>query len=187
MKPAFKSLVVAALLASAGFATFAQSPMAEQRAMMGEGGMMRHDGKGGMRKMDPAKMEAMVAKHLDALKTKLKITAAQEGAWTTFTAAMKPAARTMDPYPDRAEMDKLTTPERIDKMHDLRKQHMADMQTAMDQRDAATKTFYAALSAEQKKVFDSEHARMGGRHGDDRGSKMPPKADKKAPPAAPKQ
>ena len=189
MKPAFKSLVVAGLLASAGFAAFSQntSPMADHRAMMGDGGMVQHKGKDGMRKMDPAKMEAMVTKRLDALKAKLKISAAQEGAWTAFTAAMKPTARTMDQYPDRAELDKLTTPERIDKMHDLRKQHMADMQTAMDQRDAATKTFYAALNAEQKKVFDSEHARMGGRHGDNRGPKMPPKADKKAPPAAPKQ
>ncbi|OGB32696.1 MAG: hypothetical protein A3F78_07760 [Burkholderiales bacterium RIFCSPLOWO2_12_FULL_61_40] len=184
MKPAFKSLVVAGLLASAGFATFAQnpSPMADHRAMMGDGGMMRHEGKDGMRKM-----EAMVAKRLDALKAKLKITTAQEGAWTAFAAAMKPAARTMNQYPDRAELDKLTTPERIDKMHELRKQHLTDMTAAMDKRDEATKTFYAALNAEQKKVFDSEHARMGGRHGGDRGPKMPPKADKKAPPAAPKQ
>ncbi|MDP3652224.1 MAG: Spy/CpxP family protein refolding chaperone [Rhodoferax sp.] len=189
MKPAFKSLAVAALLACAGFAAFAQntSPMADHRAMMGDGGMAQHEGKDGRRKMDPAKMEAMVAKHLDALKAKLKITAAQEGAWTTFAAAMKPAPRSVNQYPDRAEMDKLTTPERIDKMHNLRKQHMTDMQTAMDQRDEAIKTFYAALNAEQKKVFDSEHARMGGRHGDDRGPQMPPKADKKAPPATPKQ
>lgn len=188
MKPAFKSLVVAALLASAGFSTFAQnsSPMADHQSMVGEGGMVHHEGKGGMHKMDPAKMEAMVAKHLDALKAKLKITAAQEGAWTAFAAAMKPATHTMDQHPDRAELDKLTTPERIDKMHELRKQHMADMAAAMDKRDEATKTFYAVLSAEQKKIFDSEYARMG-HHGGERGEKMPSKADKKAPPAAPKQ
>lgn len=189
MKPAFKSLVIAGLLATAGFATFAQnsSPMADHRAMMGDGGMAQHEGKDGRRKMDPAKMEAMVAKRLDALKAKLKISAAQESAWTAFATAMKPPARGKNQYPDRAEMDKLTTPERIDKMRDLRKQHMADMQTAMDQRDEATKTLYAALSAEQKKVFDSEHARMGGRHGGERGPKMPPMADKKAPSPAPKQ
>lgn len=189
MKPVFKSLVVAGLLASAGFATFAQnsSPMADHRTMMGDGGMMHHEGKDGWRKMDPAKMEAMVAKHLDALKAKLKITAAQEGAWAAFAAAMKPPVHTMGQHPDRAELDKLTTPERIDKMHELRKQHMADMTAAMDKRDEATKTFYATLGAEQKKVFDSEYAHMGRSHGDDHGKKMPPKADKKAPPAAPKQ
>jgi hypothetical protein len=34
----------------------------------------------------------------------------------------------------------------------------------MDKREDATKTFYAALDAEQKKVFDTEHARMGAHH-----------------------
>ena len=50
---------------------------------------------------------------------------------------------------------------RIDKMKALRTQHMTDMNAAMDKRDQATKTLYAALSPEQQKVFDSEHARMG--------------------------
>jgi hypothetical protein len=66
----------------------------------------------------------------------------------------------MGKHPDRAEMDKLTTPERIDKMRAMHKEHMAKMETAMDQRAEATKTLYAALSAEQKKIFDDEHAKM---------------------------
>jgi hypothetical protein len=133
--------------------------------MMKEGGMMRHGDQGRMGKMDPSKMEAMVTRHLAQLKTKLKITAAQEPAWTTFAAAMKPTGGMMEKREaERAEMAKLTTPERIDKMHSLRAQHMADMNAAMDKRDEATKTFYATLTAEQKKTFDAEHARMGG-HG----------------------
>ncbi|MFY8043464.1 MAG: Spy/CpxP family protein refolding chaperone, partial [Rhodoferax sp.] len=47
----------------------------------------------------------------------------------------------------------------------LRTQHMTDMQAEMTKRDDATKAFYATLSPEQKKVFDAESARMGGKHG----------------------
>jgi hypothetical protein len=106
-------------------------------------------------------MAQMHAKHLADLKAKLKITASQEAAWTTFTEAMKPPAGMMGKHPDRAEMDKLTTPERIDKMRAMHKEHMAEMEAAMDKRADATKTFYAALSTEQKKTFDAEHAKMG--------------------------
>ena len=122
------------------------------------------------------------AKHLADLKAKLKITASQEAAWNTFADAMKPPADMMNKRPDHAEMDKLTTPERIDKMRAMHKEHMAVMEAAMDKRAEATKTFYAALSAEQKKTFDEEHARM-----DKRGEKahhMPGGPDAKP---APKQ
>lgn len=169
MQSGFKSLVVAGLLASAGFATFAQ-PMYQDAArspMMGASGPMQHGGKMGMRgPMDPARMEAMVAKRHADLKAKLKLTAEQEGAWTTFTTAMKPPAAMDHKRPDRAEMDKLSTPERIDKMRALRTERMAAMNAAMDKRDDAVKTFYATLNADQKKVFDAEHARMGARHGE---------------------
>jgi Spy/CpxP family protein refolding chaperone len=64
----------------------------------------------------------------------------------------------------------------------MHKEHMAVMEAAMDKRAEATKTFYATLSAEQKKTFDEEHARM-----DKRGEKahhMPGGPDTKP---APKQ
>jgi Spy/CpxP family protein refolding chaperone len=150
MKKLIQSLVVAGVLAAAGGAAFAQ---------MGEG-MMGHDG---MQHRDPAKMAQMHAKHLAELKTKLKITASQEAAWNAFAEAMKPPTDTMNKRPDRAEMDKLTTPERIDKMRALHKEHMTAMEANMDKRAEATKTFYAALSAEQKQTFDAEHAKMGRR------------------------
>lgn len=190
MKPVFKSLVLAGLLATAGFAAFSQGagPMGEQRSATDDSGMMHREGKGHMGKMDPAKRDAMLVKRSADLKAKLKITAAQEGAWTTFTAAMKPSDTMRSQRPDRAEMDKLTTPERIDKMRSLRAQHLTDMNAAMDQRDDATKTFYAQLSAEQKKVFDSEYARMGHHRGEQRGPKDSAKDGKQpAPPAKPKQ
>ena len=134
--------------------------------MMGMGAPMQQGGPMGMRgKMDPSRMEAMMAKRHAEMKAKLKITADQEGAWTSFTAAMKPPAAMDHKRPDRAEMDKLTTPERIDKMRAMRAERMTAMNAAMDKREDATKTFYAALNADQKKVFDAEHARMGSHRG----------------------
>jgi len=162
MKYALKSLVVASLLAGAGFSALAQKPAADATAADGQPRMEHHQ------RMDPAKMEEMHAKRVAELKAKLKITAAQESAWTTFTAAMKPPARDAQQRPDRAELDKLSTPERLDKMRALRAQHMADMQAQMDKRDEATKAFYAVLSPEQKKLFDAEHARMGSHRGGER-------------------
>jgi hypothetical protein len=113
-------------------------------------------------------MAERVAKRQAELKAKLKITPAQEGAWTTFAAAMKPPAGGMmgmrhDPKV-KAELEKLTTPERIDKMRALRAERMATMNAEMDKRGAATKAFYAVLSSEQKAVFDAV-AMRGGRHG----------------------
>lgn len=171
MKKTFKTLVLAAALGTAGLVAMAQ-PMGGSENMMGQG---RHG------KMDPAKMEAMVTKRTADLKAQLKLTPEQEPAWNTFVAAMKPDAQAMPQHPSREELDKLSTPERIDKMRALRDQQHKDMQAAMDKRDQATKTFYATLNAEQKKTFDAQHLRMGGhdakgpRHGA-KDSKQPPKA-----------
>ncbi len=51
-------------------------------------------------------------------------------------------------------------------MREMRAQRMAEMNTAMDKRGDATKTFYAALNADQKKTFDSQPMGHGGKgHG----------------------
>ena len=163
------SLMLAGVLATAGVSAMAQSPTTSaapaatmnQQAEPGYGQHMK-----GHR--DPAKMQAWMAKRQAELKTKLKITAPQEGAWNTFTAAMQPSEHKwneQDMTARRAEMAKLTTPERIDKMHEMRTQRMTEMNAAMDKRGEATKAFYATLSPEQKKTFDAETMKMGKRHG----------------------
>jgi periplasmic protein CpxP/Spy len=160
MKSIFKPVLVAALIATAGFAAFAQTHPMGDAGMMGHGSM----GHERMSKMDPAKMQAMMDKRQADLKIKLKITSAQEGAWTAFTTAMKPPADMAQNHDAmRAEMQKLTTPERIDKMKAMR----ATRDAEMDKRSAAVKTFYAALTSEQKAVFDALHSGgpRGGRHG----------------------
>jgi len=167
MKTNLKLSLIAGLLAVAG-AVHAQGPMAGQcDPAMGAGMGMRHDRMG---KMDPARMQAMMEKRDAQLKTQLKLTAAQEGAWKTFVDARKPAATPANwQRPDPAEMAKLTTPERLDKMKALREEHQKTMTAVMDKHTEATKTFYAALTPEQQKVFDTASMRghrgvMGSRH-----------------------
>ena len=164
MKSVFKPVLVAALIATAGFSAFSQSP-----------GMADHGGMGHERmgKMDPAKMQAMMEKRQAELKAKLKLTPAQEGAWTTFTAAMKPPADMAKNHEAmRGEMQKLSTPERIDKMKAMR----ATRDAEMDKRTDAVKTFYAQLTPEQKTVFDAQH--MGGHRGHRPGARPVPPAAK---------
>ncbi|MEO8119308.1 MAG: Spy/CpxP family protein refolding chaperone [Rhodoferax sp.] len=165
MKSVLKPLLLAGLLASAGFSAFSQapaSPMMGASAPMKHEGMRHHDRMG---RMDPAKMQAWMDKRNADLKSQLKITSTQEGAWTAYTAAMKPPADMMGQRPDRAALAKLPTPERIDTMKALRNRHMAEMSAAMDKRGEATKTFYAALTPEQQKVFDANTMRRHGRDG----------------------
>jgi Spy/CpxP family protein refolding chaperone len=166
MKSVFKPLLLAGVLATAGLAAFSQTPpMGDHSGMMGAGGPM-HEGMEmshpGMSKMDPAKMQARMEKRQAALKAALKLTPAQEGAWSTFTAALKPPADMMSKHHDHAEIAKLPTPERIDKMKALHAQHVAEMNAVMDKRGEASKAFYATLTPEQQKVFDTATARFYG-------------------------
>nr|WP_315427066.1 Spy/CpxP family protein refolding chaperone [uncultured Albidiferax sp.] len=148
IRTSIQGLVLTGLLAGLGQAAMAQSPAAPPPTPAER-----------MAKLDPAKMQAHMLKRQAELKAKLKITAAQEAAWTTFTASMQPPAH--GPRPDRAEFDKLSTPERIDKMRAMRTERDAEM----DKRGDATKAFYAVLSPEQQKVFDASampHRGQGG-------------------------
>ena len=153
MKHSPRHWIAAASLAALGVVAVAQTPPSPTAS--GPARQERREG------FDPARMQERMAERQARLKQKLGITAAQEGAWAGWTAAIQPPANWK--RPDRAEFERLTTPERIDRMRALRTERMA----RMDQRADATKTFYAALSPEQKKTFDNETARFlqrGGRH-----------------------
>ena len=108
---------------------------------------------------DMAQMQERRAQHLAAFKDKLQITAAQEGAWNTFTEAMQPGQR--HARLDAQDMAQLTTPERIDRMRALRAQRNAEA----DRRGDATKALYAALTPAQQKTFDEHAHRMQRQHG----------------------
>lgn len=114
------------------------------------------------------KMQQRMATHQTELKNALKLTAQQEAAWTQYQQAMTPPkAAAMN----HAEMAKLTTPQRLEKMQAMQQERQAHM----NQHLQATKTFYASLSPEQQKVFDQQHSRQGrhGKHRDgDKGGHM---------------
>ena len=157
MKLSPRQLIGAALLAAVGVVAVAQTaptPPTPSNAPTPE----RRQG------FDPARMyermQVRMAQRQAKLKETLQIAPAQEGAWNTWAAAMQPPANWK--RPDRAEFERLTTPERIDRMRAMRSERIV----MMDRRADATKTFYAALNPIQKRVFDPETARrMGGRHG----------------------
>lgn len=157
-----KQLIAAALLAAVSLVAVAQTPPPPAAGA----NPARQERMG---RFDPARMQERMARRQARFKETLQITAAQEGAWNAWSASRQRPADWK--RRDRAELERLATPERLDRMRALRAERMA----RMDQRAEATKTFYAALSPVQKRVFDIETARGhrgggdGGRDGGQRG------------------
>jgi Spy/CpxP family protein refolding chaperone len=108
-----------------------------------------------------AKMAEFAAKRTARLHNELKITPAQENAFRTYIAAMKPQA--MQARGERASFKELSGPARMEKMIAMQKQRIAEMEARMP----AVNALYAVLTPEQKKVFDEQgmHHRGHGRHG----------------------
>ena len=152
-----------AILAALSLPVLAQQapvapPAASAQAQPRDGGHNRHN----PHERRHGDMAQHHAKRLADLKGQLKLTAAQESAWTSFTTAMQPGERPA--RLDHNGMEKLTTPERIDRMRAMRAQHAAEA----DRRGEATKTFYATLTPDQQKTFDAQAhrgPRMGGMQG----------------------
>lgn len=112
-----------------------------------------HDGAGASERM-----KEKMAQRQSELREKLNLSAGQQAAWQNFTATMTPNAQWK--RPDRAEWDKLSAPERMERQLALMKEREARMAARVD----ATKTFYAALTPEQQKIFN-ENFMSGRRHG----------------------
>ncbi|MFO0106547.1 MAG: Spy/CpxP family protein refolding chaperone [Burkholderiales bacterium] len=108
-----------------------------------------------------AKMSARHAKHLAELKGKLNLQASQDGAWNNFAQSMQKPERMA--RPDRVSMEKMSTPERLERMQAMKAERDAHMQKRIN----GTKAFYASLSAEQQQIFDKETAQAMGRTGGD--------------------
>lgn len=139
-----------------GLSAFAQtSPVAESQIPAAGMGPVHNPGL--MQKMRDMKGHRH-AQHLEALKTALKILPEQDSNWTAFASNMKPTG----PRQDKRfleDIDKLTTPERIDKMMAFK----AQRDTELNKRAEAIKTFYTVLSEEQKKIFDQHTAKFMGK------------------------
>ena len=92
------------------------------------------------------------AEHQTQLKAALKITASQEAAWNAYVAGTAPNPPASAPGMTKEDWFKLTTPQRLEKMQ----AHRAERDAVMSKRIDAVKTFYAALTPEQQKVFDTQ-------------------------------
>jgi hypothetical protein len=156
-----KHIVTCALIAGIGAAAYAQTaPTTPPAAPQGK--HQRFDP--AKRAEFQAKRAEMRAKRLADLKQKLQIQGNQESAWTSYTTALQ-SKPTMQ-RPSREALANMSTPDRLDQMRALREQRNAEM----DRRAEATKAFYAQLTSEQKKTFDTEtqrrfgHGGHGGRH-----------------------
>lgn len=140
-------------VAAAGIGLTAMSSFAQMPPADGNGPAGRH----APTAEQIAKFEQHRAKRQAQLHDKLKITAAQEGAWKTFTDKTAPVRPATPPTRlSKDEWSKLSTPERLDRHLDM----MKKMEARMTDRIAATKEFYAVLSPEQQKTFDQEFRKM---------------------------
>ncbi|MEJ8812130.1 Spy/CpxP family protein refolding chaperone [Variovorax ureilyticus] len=157
-----KSLLCAGLLAATvASGAFAQAPAAAPAAQ--DPSAAQAPAKGPRGREDRAQrfeqMKQRHAQHLAALKEKLKLTPAQEGAWNTFAQAQElPPAPPAGARMNRDEFAKLTTPQRLDLMEKRR----AERSAMFTRRADATRTFYAGLTPEQQKTFDAESMRRFG-------------------------
>ncbi len=156
MKSIFKPLVLTAVLATSALWAQAQTPPRHGTDAGPRHGPARPHGSG-----------QDAGTHGGApgdLKAKLKLNAAQSGAWNDYLAAMQPPANGMmgksrdERRKMHEEMQSLTTPQRLDRMAAMK----AERDAQMHRRQQATRNFYDTLTPQQQKVFDA-NAMMGGK------------------------
>jgi protein CpxP len=152
MKQLHASLLSGFIAAAAlSTAAFAAAPMSEPKgpdhgAMQGM--HQEHDG---------GNYKERIAKRQAALHDKLKLTGNQEAAWKTYIAAATPP--TPPVRPERGDWEKMSAPERMEKMMTMMKEREGHMATHL----AAMKTFYATLSPLQQQIFN-DNVGAGMRH-----------------------
>ena len=186
--PLFRAVGATALMAFAG-AALAQAPAQPAQG----GGAMSHDMMGGMGGHDMMgsgmgammrKMTCGFAEHLDGrlayLKAELKLTDAQQAAWTTFTDAYRAAAQTA--LQKCAALDAATSGDHA-KQHGvlghltMMERHMTDHLEVVRALKAAIEPFFATLTEEQKKAAEQAMSSvmgldMGGMMGGSGGGMM---------------
>ena len=158
-----KSIAAAALVAACGLAAQAQTPPTQPAP--GAPHMQMHDGQQMHERMQQHMQERM-QRRMEGFKRILQVTPNQEGAWNMWAAAMRPSQGMQQQHHGHEEFERMTTPERIDRMRQMRAQRNAEM----DRRADATKVFYTQLTPPQQKAFDEVSMKFmhGGRghHGD---------------------
>lgn len=106
---------------------------------------------------------ARFEKHMAKLHDALKLTSAQEAAWTEFSNKMKPVDMEkpgMD-KPGHQDWEGLNAPDRLDKMLD----NMKVREKQLAGHAATVRAFYGALTPDQQKIFDHQFQAYRHRHG----------------------
>lgn len=174
MKPTttFAAVVLAALSFAAANTVFAHPGMGMGAGMgpgmgqgMGQGmgpGMGQHAGPGMRHQMAGPETAAAAQTRLAALKAELKITAAQETAWTAYAGVVQ----------QQAEQREATRTQMQTKMHDpklsdaertaMRESMMKAREQHLAARTAAIKDLQAVLTPEQRAIADSKLQPMRG-------------------------
>ncbi len=117
-----------------------------------------------------AKRAEMHAARLAKLAESLKLTPAQQPVWQAFVASMTPPQKGERAGQRLAKEQRtaLTAPQRLERRIALQKERTARMEARL----SALNSLYAALTPEQRKVFDEQQQRRGGRHHGGHGKMM---------------
>ncbi len=107
---------------------------------------------------DKAKHSEFMEKHQKELHEKLALSASQAPAWNNFVTNSKPKDGMAKP--DWSELSKLSTPDRLDRMLAMMKDHEKSMESHVQ----VVKAFYAQLTPAQKKTFDDSFHHEHGEH-----------------------
>ena len=167
-----KNLIIAMSVLGMGAASLTVHAQDAAASAPAASGKMQHEGH---RASNPVER---MAKYQARLHDKLKLTAAQEPAWATFTAANEPKKPMGDWKAKHEAIAKLSAPERMEQWIAMSKERIASQESRL----ASLKTFYAVLTPEQKKVFDDSvpggmhGGHRGGHHGGQHGMHQHPKA-----------
>jgi hypothetical protein len=142
MNKLYQSLLTTVFVAGLSGAAFAAAPAAGNPGPMMSG---EHH------QMEGDRLEHFQKRQAE-LHDKLKLDANQEAAWKTYIAAIQPPANPPRQQPENWQ--KLTAPERVEKMLAM----MQEREAQMSKHLQAMKTFYATLSPLQKQIFDDNVA-----------------------------
>lgn len=167
MRKFSKSIIIGMTVIGLGGTALAQIPPSDNAAktmqMQGQQGKQGNQDKQAKYEKRSERMQEYMAKRQTELHAKLKLSATQEPAWKTYTASMTPPSmeQRQAQRPDRAAMQSMPAPQRMEAMLERMKQN----QTRMESHLAALKTFYAVLTPEQQKTFDTEFGHSGKHRG----------------------
>jgi len=99
---------------------------------------------------DQAKHSEKFEKRMTALHDELALSESQQVAWQDFTEALKPKAHKAEH--EHANLNELTTPERLDRMLSMMKLRQEKMASHVQ----SIEKFYSTLTSEQQKIFDQK-------------------------------